>query len=289
MSYVVAVIAPGAMGSAIGRRLHENGVTVRTSLQGRSDAACVRARASGMEDADDALIAGSDFILSVVPPSEAMAFATRLSPALKCAPRKPVFIDCNAVSPKSVCAVSDVVAETGTPFVDASIIGFPPEPDADGPAIYVSGPHAQEAMVLSAMGLDLRYLDAPIGAASALKMSYAGITKGLTGLAAAMILAATRSGAGPALRAELEKSQPLLLKRFMTSLPDMYPKAYRWVAEMQEISLFASDDNATHAIYSGLASLFERLASDHAGQHVEVAAIEAFLAPLTSTPQRDPT
>jgi putative dehydrogenase len=32
----VAVIAPGAMGAGIGRRLAENGIDVRTSLAGRS-------------------------------------------------------------------------------------------------------------------------------------------------------------------------------------------------------------------------------------------------------------
>jgi putative dehydrogenase len=279
MSYVVAVIAPGAMGSAIGKRLRENGAQVRTSLMGRSDAACVRALAAGMDDVEDALIVSSDFILSVVPPSEALGLARRLAPELERVGRKPVFIDCNAVNPQSVMAVADVIAATGTPFVDACIIGFQPEPGAKSPAIYLSGPHAQDTLALAQFGLDLRILEAPIGAASALKMSYAGITKGLAGIAAAMILSASRAGAGPALSEELEKSQPMLLKRFMTALPDMYPKSYRWVAEMQEIAQFARDDSATQAIYQGLASLYERLARDYANDHAEIGAIEAFLTP----------
>ena len=43
MKNVVAVIAPGAMGSAIAKRLNENGATVLTSLKNRSDAARKRA------------------------------------------------------------------------------------------------------------------------------------------------------------------------------------------------------------------------------------------------------
>ena len=36
MSVVVAVIAPGAMGAAVGKRLVDNGAKVLTSLKGRS-------------------------------------------------------------------------------------------------------------------------------------------------------------------------------------------------------------------------------------------------------------
>jgi len=68
----------------------------------------------------------------------------------------------------------------------------------------------------------------PVGAASALKMAYAGLNKGLTALAAAMAPAATRTGAAKALREELAYSQPQLLAHIGRSLPDMYPKAHRW-------------------------------------------------------------
>ncbi|WP_253713756.1 hypothetical protein [Bradyrhizobium sp. WD16] len=65
--------------------------------------------------------------------------------------------------------------------------------------------------MLGRHGLDVRVIDGPVGAASALKLSYAGITKGLVAIAATMVLAAERAGAGPALRAELAASQPQLL------------------------------------------------------------------------------
>jgi hypothetical protein len=51
-------------------------------------------------------------------------------------------------------------------------------------------------------------MKAPLGAASALKMSYAGINKGTTLLTAAMLLGARRAGAADALRAELSESRP---------------------------------------------------------------------------------
>ena len=98
------------------------------------------------------------------------------------------------------------------------------------------GPHAAGFAKLNDYGLIVRVLEGPLTAASALKMSYAGITKGFTALGAAMMLAATRGGSAEALKAELAESQPALLGYLTRQVPSMYSKAYRWVAEMDEIS-----------------------------------------------------
>ena len=58
MQPIVAVIAPGMMGSAVGQRLVENGIEVRTALAGRSEATVARAKAAGMVGVSDEQIAG---------------------------------------------------------------------------------------------------------------------------------------------------------------------------------------------------------------------------------------
>src|SRR5690349_4906112 len=67
MGIVVAILAQGSMGSAVGKRLHERGAEVRTLLGGRSAASAERARAAGMKPAADqrALLDGADFFLSI--------------------------------------------------------------------------------------------------------------------------------------------------------------------------------------------------------------------------------
>ena len=89
-------------------------------------------------------------------------------------------------------------------------------------------------------------------------MSYAGITKGTQAIGAAMMLAATRAGSADALFAELQFSQKELLACFKRALSKMPPKAYRWVAEMQEIAGFVGDDPAAHELYQGAAHFYER-------------------------------
>jgi len=57
MTPVVAVIAPGAMGAAVGRRLTDHGLKVLTSLKGRSAETVKRAEAARMVPASDEEIA----------------------------------------------------------------------------------------------------------------------------------------------------------------------------------------------------------------------------------------
>lgn len=270
----IAVIAPGAMGAAVAARLTGHGARVPTALAGRSDATRARARAAGMAHAEDADLAGADLILSIVPPAEAEALARRLAPALAAAPKKPVYVDLNAVSPETVHAIAAIVAGTGAPFLDGAILGHPPKPGAVGPRVYVSGADTGPAMALRDLGRDLRVCPGGIGAASALKMSYAGINKGLTALAALIVLGAGRAGAGAALRAELAESEPELLARFARGLPDMVPKAHRWVAEMGEIAGFLAPDEAGRQVFRGAASLYARLSAPEGAD--EVAALVAF-------------
>ena len=276
MTLTIAVIAPGAMGSAVARRLTDHGARVLTSLAGRSPATAERAAAAGMIAASDAEIAAADIILSIVPPGEAVALAERLAGAIAAAAKKPVFVDCNAVNVATVETIARIIASAGAPFVDAGIIGLPPKPGTTGPAFHVSGAAAHEVRQLADLGLDLRVLEGPVGAASALKMSYAGVNKGFTALGAAMALAATRAGAADAMRAELAASQPQMLARLEKALPDMLPKAYRWVAEMREIAGFLGPDDPASLIFEGCARLFEHIAKAKESGGEDIARIIAF-------------
>jgi len=278
MQPVVAVIAPGMMGSAVGARLVENGLEVRTSLAGRSQETVARAKAAGMVGVSDESIAASDIILSILPPGDALGLAERLAPLLRGATTKPIYVDCNALDPATVVRIGRVVQETGATFVDGGIIGGPPKPGYS-PKIYLSGEAAARVAELTQYGLQMPIQPGPIGAASAMKMSYAGITKGFTALGTAMMLAASRAGTADDLKAELSASQPALFGWLTRQVPNMYSKAYRWVAEMEEIAQFVGDDPAARCFYEGAARLYERLAADFDSYRKEIAALDAFCKP----------
>ena len=279
MAPVVAVIAAGAMGAAVGKRLTDHGVTVLTSLAGRSEATAARAAAAGMSAATDAEIAAADFVLSILPPGDALALAEHFVPALSASNVKPIYVECNAVNPATVARIASTIAPTGCAFVDAGIVGPPPKPSQPGqgrhagPRFYASGEAASRFAALRQYGLDVRVLDGPPGAASALKMSYAGITKGTQALGAAMLLAAARAGSAAALHEELQFSQPEMLAWLQHFLPAMPAKAYRWIAEMQEIAGFVGDDPAAGELFAGAAHFYERIAEDFAADGKDVKSL----------------
>jgi len=276
MKPIVAILGQGGMGAAIGQRLFAHGLVVRTPLEGRSEASVSRARDAGMIGGSLDEIAACDIILSIVPPADALAAAERMVPALAEADRKPLFVECNAINPGTLKAIAAVIEPTSTPFVDSGIIGLPPKPGGNSPKFFACGPEVARFKALGEYGLDVRVVDGPLGAASTLKMSYGGITKGVIAVGAAMVLAAIRNGAGKALFDELSASQANLIASYAKSLPDMLPKAGRWVAEMEEISAFVGDGSPEADIYAAFGEFYSRIAANGGDASDEAAAILGF-------------
>jgi putative dehydrogenase len=79
-----------------------------------------------------------------------------------------------------------------------------------------------------------------------------------------MLLGAARFGCGEALIAELTESQPEMLARMRSGIPRMYDKAYRWVAEMEEISDFLEKNPPSRDIYAAVARIYADLAAAYA-------------------------
>ncbi len=282
MAPIIVVIAAGEMGAAIGQRLRLRGATVRTSLQGRSSATIARAQAAGLVAIDDdrKLVEGADFVLSVMPPGEAKALAQRLAPVLTPLAKKPLYADCNAVAPATAREVAAGIAPTDCAFADVGIVGGPPPKDGNAsPRLYASGDGARRLLELKDFGLDIRLVEGGVGEASAVKMGYACLTKGTQAIGAAMMLGAMRNNVAPAVKEALADSMPHILDYDSKQMPRMFPKAYRWVAEMEEISKFLAADPGAAQMLAGAAKLYQQIAEDFAKQSKDgaVATIDGFL------------
>ena len=269
----VALYAPGDMGHAIGRVMVENGIDVVTNLADRSLRTMELADKAGIRDvADDlAAIDGSDVVLSILPPSHALPLAERLASAIGLAERRPIYVDLNAIAPASAVEVGETIDAVGGPFLDGGIIGGPPRSGrGGGPRIYISGDEdlVERVLGLRQAGLDVRAVSGGVGAASALKMCYAAITKGLTAIATQSMTAARAYGVEADLAKELAASQRMLLDRFDRSLPDMAPKAYRWVGEMEEIARAFATIGLDPQTFLGAAALYEMVGRTALGDEV---------------------
>ncbi len=285
----VAIVAMGEMGSWVARRLTAHGAAVRTVLDGRSAASADRAAAAGVRDAgsDDALVEGADMLLSIVPPGAAFDLARRFAPALARAKIKPVYVDCNAVSRGTVLKVEHRIAAAGGTVVDAGIFGVAPVGDGAGPRIYVSGPEAAKVGALNAHGLEILVLDAPVGSASALKCCFAALGKGVAALGAEAILAAQQANVAEALQLELRTIFPDLARLLAKLVPESYTKAYRWVAEMQEIGRDFEAVPGGTASYNAAAELFQAVAQAGATRGIQgnlIDSLDLFVTALKAAP-----
>ena len=245
--------------------------------------------------ANDKEIAAADFILSILPPGDALALAERFAPALQASNAKPVYVDCNAVNPKTVERVAAAIAPTECPFVDAGIIGSPPSPVPNPPPLagegrvggsprfYASGPAAPRFARLRDYGLDVRVLGGAASAASALKMSYAGITKGTQAIGAAMMLAAMRAGSADDLLAELQGSQKQLFPWLKRQLGADAAKSLSLGRRNAGDRRLRRRRPGSARPLQGAAEFYERFAEDfESGDKKAAAALAAFLGKSSS-------
>ncbi|HWH96066.1 MAG TPA: DUF1932 domain-containing protein [Baekduia sp.] len=224
------LLHPGAMGAAIGAELVRAGHLVRWASQGRSPETVARAQAAGLVDAGDldGVLAASDIIMSVCPPHAALDIARA------CAGHRGVFVDANAVSPKTAV---EVAAAAGGATVDGGLVG--PPPTVPGTTrFYLSG--GAEATAVAALfagtNLEAVVLDGDAVAASTLKMVYAAWTKGSAALLLAIERSAQELGVSDALHREWARSQPELAARLEAAQRSAAAKGWRWIAEMEQIA-----------------------------------------------------
>lgn len=257
----IAILMPGDMGHAIGRVLHDHGHDVITCLDGRGDHTRARALRAGFRDVGslDAVVGEADLILSILPPSAALDQARLVANCMTALGRTPVYADCNAVSPKTSIAVGEVIAGAGARYIDGGIIGLPPG-HGSGPRIYVSGPEHQILSPLNGKGFEVIGMGPEIGQASAMKMTYAALTKGTWTLHLAILLTAEQLGVSDTLIGEFADSQPAALKGMRDRLPFLPADSARWVGEMEEIASTFADAGVTPGFHDGAAAMFRLLA-----------------------------
>ena len=262
----VGLLSPGDMGHSIGGVLRTYGLRVLTHLGGRSARTRSLAERAGIEDTSslETLVGEADVLLCVLVPARAVEVAQEVAAAIRAAAADLLYVDCNAVSPRTVRLVGETIQAAGGRFADVGIIGPPPR--KPGTRFYASGPGAGEFAELAAFGLDVRVIGDEIGQASGLKMCYGALTKGLTALGTELLVAAHRLGLADVLRAEQRESIPGVLTWLERSLPSMPPKAYRWVGEMEEIAATFADLGLTPNILQGAADMYRFVAETSIGQ-----------------------
>ncbi|HEY8454007.1 MAG TPA: DUF1932 domain-containing protein [Actinopolymorphaceae bacterium] len=250
----VGVLHPGEMGAAVARQLVTRGHQVLYASHGRSAKTRSRAEAAGLKDVRTpaALLRECAVILSICPPHAALSVASEL------VGYPGVYVDANAISPKSAREVGALLEPAGAHVVDGGIIGGPPERPGTT-RLYVSGGKAETVVELFAgTALAVRNVGNDVGHASALKMCYAAWTKGTSALLLAVRAAARAEGVEADLLAEWELSQPTLADRSVSAARSAYHKGWRWRGEMEEIAATLAAAGLPAGFHQAAAEIFGR-------------------------------
>jgi 3-hydroxyisobutyrate dehydrogenase-like beta-hydroxyacid dehydrogenase len=272
----IGVLHPGEMGSVVAACAREAGGRVAWTSAGRRSATRDRAAAAGLEDVGSLrdLVAASDVILSVCPPESALDVAREVAAA----GYRRLYVDGNAVSPATAREIGRVIEGAGATFIDGGIIGPPPRKPGTT-RLYVSGPGAPQVKALFGdSALEVVVLDAPAGAASAVKMAYAAWTKGTSALILSVRALAAIEGVEEALLAEWRTSQPQLPKRAEDAASGSAPKAWRFVGEMNEIAATFAAAGLPDGFHRAAAEIWSRLSSYKDAKNPSVADVVAVLA-----------
>ena len=245
---IVGLLHPGEMGAAIGDALAANGHDVIWASEGRSDE--TRARAKGFRDVVglDALLGEAETVLSICPPHAALEVAQAAADFTG------IYVDANAISPETARTIAGLHPR----FVDGGIVGPPPR-ESGTTRLYLAGGEADRiAGLFAGTNVDARVLSGEPGAASALKATYAGWTKGSAALLLAMRELARAEAVEDALLAEWRLSLPGLEEEYAAAARSADRKGWRWVGEMREISRTMAGQDLPTGFHEAAAEIFRR-------------------------------
>jgi len=158
------------------------------NIEPQSELICKHADEAGVKLAPGMkeLVEGADIIVSAVSADMAVSLAEAAKPFLK---KNQIYVDLNATSPMTKEKVDSIISPVAL-FVDCAVMGPVPTYGHKVP-VSVSGGGAKEFVEkMAPYGMNITFMDAPAGSASASKMFRSIFMKGLVTLLMEMVVAA---------------------------------------------------------------------------------------------------
>ncbi len=254
----IGIVHPGEMGSWVATALVAGGHEVGWASEGRSPATRERAHAAGLQDHGQLrdLVAAVDTVVSVCPPGAAAAMAA----AVVDAGFGGTYVDANAVAPETARRIQAQVEATGGTMVDGGIVGGTSETPGQT-RLYLSGAAATTVASWFTTGRpEAMVVDGPVGAASAVKVGFAGWTKGSAALLLAMRSYARAEGVEDVVLDAWDHGLDGVRDRSDAVAGSVHRKAWRFVGEMDELAEALAAVGLPAGFHAGAAAVFASLA-----------------------------
>lgn len=263
----IGIMSVGEMGFHWAKLLTRHGIEVLTYDKDRGETSRKRAENAGVKSVAsiEQLVNDAEIIVSIVIPSAAQRVAEKIAQAVANSGRKGLLLlDANAISPMTADAIAGILAPAGVSFVDGCIIGSASRM-GKGTIVYVSGAEAARVQPLASFDIPIRVLGANTSQASAFKIVYAGLTKGLQGLFCELFMGAQRFGLLDEIRAQYEESFPGLLDKVAGSIVGLRIHASRRAEEMDELKRTFNHYDMVTFMAPAVQQVLESIAALNAG------------------------
>jgi 3-hydroxyisobutyrate dehydrogenase-like beta-hydroxyacid dehydrogenase len=214
-------------------------------------------------------------IVSICPPE----FAEKVANQVISREFKGIYLDANAISPHRSEILGKKISSTGGTYVDGGVIGGPAwEPNSTW--LHLSGEAAEEVSACFSSGpLETNILGKEIGKASALKMCFAGYTKGTTALLCALLATAEALDVREELEIQWGKYWPDFTEQTRNRVRGVTAKAWRFSGEMNEIAETLEDAGLPGGFHLAANEVYQRLSSYKDAS--ELPSLEKVLRALT--------
>src|SRR5918992_4928781 len=272
----IGILSIGEMGYHWARILNSRGVEVLTYADDRSETTRSRAENIGVKRLPSMarLVQEADLIVSIVVPFAANRVASKVAEeAAKSGRQDLLYLDANAISPMTADEIGKILTQSGVNFVDGCIIGSAAKMDK-GAVVYVSGPQASRIQQLESYGFSVKILGPRVAQASAFKVVYAGLTKGLQGLFVELLMGARSFGLLDEILKRYEESFPGLLDKVSSSITGLRIHAARRAEEMDELKRTFNHHGMTAFMAPAVKKVLQSIAALEIGKASETGARE---------------
>lgn len=257
---VIALLFPGDMGTQIAKELIINHFKIITAGEGRSTKTLQNTKDAGIEDVGSLqkAVEQADVIISLTSPEGSLKLAEQVILCLKNTENRPLYIDLNSNTPASASIIEELLLSVNIRFVNGAVMGASKD-IPDHATIVVSGTHRALFMDLFSAVFTIKDAGKKTEAASAYKLLFSMVNKGMNALFFETMTAAAHFGILDELNESLQAFLPGTYEDLIKTTPTYPQHLFRRIDEMKGLTEMLRNENLPNIIASGTAETFERV------------------------------
>lgn len=257
---VIAVLFPGDMGTQIAKALINHNFKVITAGEGRSERTLQNIKELGIIDTHSLqdTVEQADVILSLTSPEGSLKVAESIISCLEKASNCPLYVDLNSNTPALAATIEQLFLSIDIPFVNGAVMGASKD-IPDHAVLVVSGMYRNLFINLFAPVFKIKDAGEKTEAASAYKLLFSMVNKGMNALFFETMTAAAHFGILDELNESLQEFLPGTYQDLMKTTPTYPQHIVRRIDEMKGLAEMLESENLPNIIASGTAQTFERV------------------------------